>query len=238
MRIIFRQLFDEASCTCTYLLADPLTADAVLIDGAREHTGAYLSLLQEYGLLLRWTLETHVHADHVTAAASLREMTGARTAVSEHGGADCADRKLTEGDAIVFGDEVIRVIATPGHTPGCLTYRWCDRIFTGDALLIDGCGRTDFQLGDAGTLYDSITQRLMTLPDETLVYPGHDYKGRRVSSIGEQKAGNPRLAGKSRDEFIEIMANLQLPAPQHIDIALPANQACGSRPDAVLIQGV
>ncbi len=235
MRIIFRQLFDEDSGTCTYLLADPLTADAILIDSVREHTGRYVTLLQELGLQLRWTLETHVHADHVTAAASLRELTGCHTAASELAGAECADRKVDDGATLVFGDQVIRVIATPGHTPGCVSYRWCDRVFTGDALLINGCGRTDFQGGDAATLYDSITTRLFTLPDETLVYPGHDYAGRRVSSIGEQKAINPRLAGKTRDEFIHIMATLELPPPRQIEHALPANQACGR---TIEIQGV
>ncbi|WP_323848003.1 MBL fold metallo-hydrolase [Nitrogeniibacter mangrovi] len=238
MRIIFRQLFDAESSTCTYLLADPLTADAVLIDTVREHTGAYLTLLQELGLKLRWTLETHVHADHVTAAASLRELAGSRAIASTAAGADCADLKVDDGSTIVFGNEVIRVIATPGHTPGCVTYRWCDRVFTGDALLIDGCGRTDFQGGDAGTLYDSITTHLFTLPAETLVYPGHDYKGRRVSSIGEQKTGNPRLAGQTREEFVALMAALDLPPPRKIDLALPANQACGRSIDTIEIQGV
>ncbi|QID19761.1 MBL fold metallo-hydrolase [Nitrogeniibacter mangrovi] len=235
---MFRQLFDAESSTCTYLLADPLTADAVLIDTVREHTGAYLTLLQELGLKLRWTLETHVHADHVTAAASLRELAGSRAIASTAAGADCADLKVDDGSTIVFGNEVIRVIATPGHTPGCVTYRWCDRVFTGDALLIDGCGRTDFQGGDAGTLYDSITTHLFTLPAETLVYPGHDYKGRRVSSIGEQKTGNPRLAGQTREEFVALMAALDLPPPRKIDLALPANQACGRSIDTIEIQGV
>ncbi len=214
MRIIFRQLFDAESGTYTYLLADPLTADAVLIDSVKEHTGAYLTLLQDLELQLRWTLETHVHADHVTAAASLREVTGSHAIASEAAGAECADVKVGDGSTIVFGNEVIRVIATPGHTPGCISYRWCDRVFTGDALLIDGCGRTDFQGGSAGTLYDSITERLFSLPDETLVYPGHDYKGRRVSSIGEQKAGNPRLADTSREAFVDLMAKLELPPPR------------------------
>ncbi len=225
--ILFHQFFDQTSSTLTYLLADPLTGDAVIIDSVKEHLGAYLTFLQEQELQLAWVLETHVHADHVTGAAGLREMTGARSAVGAAGGVGCADRQLGDGDTIVFGNEVIRVIATPGHTPGCVTYHWRDRLFTGDALMIGGCGRTDFQGGDAGQLYDSITKRLFSLPDETLVYPGHDYKGARVSCIGQEKGSNPRLAGRSRQEFIELMSHLDLAPPALIGEALPANLRCG-----------
>lgn len=154
-------------------------------------------------------------------------MTGARSAVGAVGGVLCADRQLIDGDTIVFGSEVIRVIPTPGHTPGCVTYHWRDRLFTGDSLMIAGCGRTDFQGGDAGQLYDSITKRLFSLPDETLVYPGHDYKGARVSCIGQEKDSNPRLAGRSRQEFIELMSRLDLAPPKLIGEALPANLRCG-----------
>ena len=225
--ILFHQFFDPTSSTLTYLLADPLSGEAVIIDSVKEHLGAYLTFLQEQELQLAWVLETHVHADHITGAAGLREMTGARSAVSAAGGVGCADRQLRDGDAIVFGSEVIRVIPTPGHTPGCVTYHWRDRLFTGDSLMIGGCGRTDFQGGNAGQLYDSITQRLFTLPDETLVYPGHDYKGARVSCIGQEKLGNPRLAGRSRQEFIELMSRLDLAPPARIGEALPANLRCG-----------
>lgn len=225
--ILFHQFFDQTSSTLTYLLADPLSGDAVIIDSVKEHLGAYLTFLQEQELQLAWVLETHVHADHVTGAAGLREMTGARSAVSAVGCVLCADRQLIDGDTIVFGSEVIRVIPTPGHTPGCVTYHWRDRLFTGDSLMIAGCGRTDFQGGDAGQLYDSITKRLFSLPDETLVYPGHDYKGARVSCIGQEKDSNPRLAGRSRQEFIELMSRLDLAPPKLIGEALPANLRCG-----------
>jgi sulfur dioxygenase len=231
MTIEFRQLFDEESATLTYLLADALTGDAVLIDAVAEHIGGYLALLQELNLNLVWLLETHAHADHVTAAGAMREHTGARTAISELAGVDCADLQLSDGSTIVFGNEVIRAVATPGHTPGCMSYRWRNCVFTGDTLLIGGCGRTDFQGGDAGTLFDSITQRLMTLPDETLVYPAHDYSGKRVSSIAQEKLTNQRVPGRTREEFIVLMSGLNLPKPRMIDEAVPANLRCG-RQDA------
>lgn len=225
--ILFHQFFDPTSYTLSYLLADPLTGDAVIIDSVKEHVGAYVTFLQEQELQLGWVLETHIHADHITGAAGLRELTGARSAVGASGGVGCADRLLSDGDTIVFGNELIRVIPTPGHTPGCLTYHWRDRLFTGDSLMIGGCGRTDFQGGDAGTLYDSITERLFVMTDETLVYPGHDYRGARVSCVGQEKASNPRLTGRSRADFIELMAALDLPRPRMIDEALPANLRCG-----------
>jgi glyoxylase-like metal-dependent hydrolase (beta-lactamase superfamily II) len=230
MSIVFRQLFDPESCTLTYLLADPLTGDAVLIDSVRERVGVYVSQLQEMNLQLVWILETHAHADHITGAAGLRELTGAAVATGEAAGAACADRLVGEGDTIVFGNEVLRVIPTPGHTPGCVTYHWRDRLFTGDTLMIGACGRTDFQDGDPGRLYDSITMRLFTLPDETLVFPGHDYRGLRVSCIGQERATNPRLAGLSRVEFIDFMNNLHLPPPARMDEAVPANLRCGALP--------
>lgn len=225
--ILFHQFFDPTSCTLTYLLADPLSGDAVIIDSVKEHTGAYITFLQEQELQLTWVLETHVHADHVTGAAGLSEVTGARSAVGAAGGVGCADRLLQDGDSLVFGSEVIRVIHTPGHTPGCVSYQWRDRVFTGDSLMISGCGRTDFQGGDAGRLYDSITERLFVLPDETLIYPGHDYRGARVSCIGQEKAINPRLAGHSRQDFVNLMAGLALPRPSMLDEVLPANLRCG-----------
>lgn len=227
LMILFHQFFDQGSSTLTYLLADPLTGDAVIIDSVKEHLGAYLSFLQEQELQLDWILETHIHADHITGAAGLREVTGARSVMGRAGGAGCADRLVGDGDTIVFGNHVIRVIPTPGHTPGCVTYQWRDRLFTGDALLIGGCGRTDFQGGDAGTLYDSVTERLFTLPDETLVYPGHDYRGNRVSCIGQEKGSNPRFVGHNRQSFITQMAELKLPRPEMMDEALPANMNCG-----------
>ena len=229
MSIVFRQLFDQHSSTLTYLLADALSGDAVLIDSVAEQAALYLGLLQELKLNLVYLLETHAHADHVTGAGLMKERTDALTATGRHTGTTCADVQLADGDTLVFGDELIRVIATPGHTPGCVSYRWRHCVFTGDALLIGGCGRTDFQGGDAGRLYDSITQRLFVLPDETLVYPAHDYKGRRVSSIGQEKLSNERVPGRSKQAFIEFMDNLQLPPPRMIDEAVPANQRCGDQ---------
>lgn len=234
MSIVFRQLFDPESFTLSYLLADPLTGDAVLIDTVRERVGTCVSLLQEMSLQLVWILETHAHTDHVTGAAGLRELTGAATATGEIGGTEGADRRLQDGDTIVFGNEVLRVIATPGHTPGCVTYHWRDRLFTGDTLMIGGCGRSDFQGGDPARLYDSITTRLFSLPDEILVFPGHDYKGQRVSCIGQERETNPRLAGRSKDEFVELMNSLHLPPPARIDEALQANQRGDGASDGII----
>lgn len=226
--MFFRQLFHPESSTYTYILADSTWRDAVVIDAVSDATNAVLATLREQDLHLTHILETHLHADHISAAKKLREATGAQVVLSALAGADCADLQVSDGDFLVLGDDVIRVLATPGHTPESLSFRWHDRVFTGDALLIGGCGRTDFQGGDAGILYDSITEKLFVLPEETLVYPGHDYKGRRVSCIAEEKHLNQRLAGKSREEFIEIMHNLDLPKPRLIDVAVPANRLCGT----------
>jgi glyoxylase-like metal-dependent hydrolase (beta-lactamase superfamily II)/rhodanese-related sulfurtransferase len=226
--MIFRQLFDAETWTYTYLLGDEKTGEAVFIDPVNTHVDEYLKLLDELGLKLKYSLETHVHADHITASGILRQRTGAETGVSQLCGAVGPDLQLKDGDVLRFGDaEQIKVIATPGHTAGSVSYRWRDRVFTGDALLINGCGRTDFQSGDAGTLYDSITGRLFTLPGETVVYPGHDYNSRWISSIEQERTGNARLAGKTREQFVEIMHNLNLPKPRLIDEAVPANRLCG-----------
>jgi glyoxylase-like metal-dependent hydrolase (beta-lactamase superfamily II) len=224
----FRQLFHIESSTYTYILADNTWRDAVVIDAVAEGSAEVLQILRNEGLHLTHILETHLHADHISAAHKLREQTDAQVVLSVRAQADCADIAVDDGDFLVLGDDVIRVLATPGHTPESLSFRWHDRVFTGDALLIGGCGRTDFQGGDAGTLYDSITTKLFTLPDETLVYPGHDYHDRRVSCIGEEKHNNPRLANKSREEFIAIMAALNLPLPKLIDVSVPANRLCGA----------
>ena len=209
----FRQLFDPESSTYTYLIADDATHEAVLIDPVMEQASRDLALLRELGLSLRWTLETHVHADHVTGALAIRQATNAQTAVSRDCNAQGYDRLLTDGDVVLFGHQEIMVIATPGHTPGSVSFLWRDRLFTGDTLLIGGCGRTDFQGGSAQALYHSITARLFTLDEQVLVYPGHDYKGRRVSSIGEEKQFNARIAGKSEAEFVHTMDTLNLPMP-------------------------
>lgn len=224
---MFRQLFDEASGTYTYLIADDLAREAALIDPVRERVQEYVRLLDSLGLRLKWALDTHVHADHVTAAGTLRKVTGCRSAVGAACGASNIDLQLADGDEIVVGNEIVRAIATPGHTPGSMSYLWRDRVFTGDTLLIGGCGRTDFQRGDAEALYNSITGRLFALPDDTLVYPGHDYRGRRVSTIAEEKSLNPRLAGKTKEDFVTLMKNLDLPMPRRINEAVPANLAGG-----------
>ena len=227
----FRQLFDPESSTYTYLIADDTTHEAVLIDPVMEQVERDLQLLRENGLVLRHTLETHVHADHITGAHAVKQGLGAgavvQTAVSVDCNAQGYDRMLADGDVILFGHEEILVIATPGHTPGSVSYLWRDRVFTGDALLIGGCGRIDFQGGSAAALYHSITQRLFVLDEQVLVYPGHDYKGRRVSSIGEEKQFNARIAGKSEAEFVHTMDNLNLPQPRRIHEAVPANLAGG-----------
>jgi sulfur dioxygenase len=225
---MFRQLFDPESSTYSYLIADSATGAAVLVDPVREQVERDLALVASLSLQLKWIVETHVHADHITGARALRARSGARTAVSRHCGAEGFDRLLEDSDDVVFGNEVLHVIATPGHTPGGICFLWRDRVLTGDTLLIGGCGRTDFQNGSAIALYESITTRLFTLPLDTLVYPGHDYRGRRVSTIGEEQATNPRLAGKSRDEFVGIMANLDLPLPKHLHRAVPANLQGGT----------
>lgn len=227
--MIFRQLFDAESSTYTYLLGDEASGEAALIDSVQSQAERDAKLLRELGLELTLLLETHVHADHITGVTELKKVfPGARAAVSGLAGPECADIRNFDGDELKLGELRIRVLATPGHTAGCMSYLLGDRVFTGDTLLIRGCGRADFQGGDAGQLYDSITQKLFALPDATFVYPGHNYIGLTVSTIAEEKRLNPRLAGKSRAEFIEIMQNLKLPYPKKIDESLPANLKCGN----------
>ena len=231
--MFFKQLFDPASSTLTYLIADDSNHEAVLIDPVTEQVERDVRLLREHGLKLKYTLETHVHADHVTAAQALKQATGAQTAVCRDCHAQGYDRLLRDGDVILFGHEEILTIATPGHTPGSVSYLWRDRVFTGDTLLIGGCGRTDFQNGSAEALWTSITGKLFALDEQILVYPAHDYKGRRVSSIGEEKRFNARVAGKTREEFLSIMNNLNLPMPARIQEAVPANLEGGAGQPAV-----
>ncbi len=229
--MLFRQLFDENTWTYTYLLADKKSREAVLIDPVLEQVDRDISLLNELGLTLKYTFDTHVHADHVTANGALRERTACKTGVSAKGGAGCADLQLQEGDQFSFGSHQIEVLGTPGHTEGCLSFICSDKVFTGDSLLIRGCGRTDFQQGDAGMLFDGITEKLYTLPDTMQVYPGHDYRGMTVSSIGEEKAHNPRIK-LGREDFIEFMNKLNLPHPKRIHEAVPANLECGQAKQA------
>jgi len=224
--MILRQLFDTESSTYTYLVADPAAGVAALIDPVREQVDRDLRIIAELGLRLTHVFETHVHADHVTGAALLRERTGAKTHASA-AGAPCVDVHLVDGDQLQLGAIPISVLATPGHTDDSLSFVVPGAVFTGDCLLIRGCGRSDFQNGDAAQLHDSITRTLFALPDDTTVYPGHDYKGQGCSTIGEEKRWNPRLAGKTRDEFIALMDNLNLPPPRKLAEAVPANRACG-----------
>ncbi|AKT38916.1 MBL fold metallo-hydrolase [Chondromyces crocatus] len=224
--MIFRQLFDPESSTYTYLVADPITREAALIDPVLEQVDRDLGLVLELDLRLVHTLETHVHADHVTGSGLLRERTRCRV-VAGAGGASCASIHVREGDAVNVGALQLQVMATPGHTDDSVSYLLDDRVFTGDALLVRGTGRTDFQNGDAGQLYDSITCKLFPLPDATLVYPGHDYRGHTVTTIGEERRCNPRLAHRDRAAFVQFMGELRLPAPRKIDSAVPLNRACG-----------
>lgn len=227
--MLFRQLFDPQTSTYTYLIADPGTRQAVLVDSVLEQVDRDQQLLSELGLTLKYCLETHVHADHITGTARLREATGCESIVPERAQVSCADRFIRHGDVLTVGSIQIEAIATPGHTDSHMAY-WVNgtHLLTGDALFIRGCGRTDFQSGDAGMLYDAVTQRLFTLPENTLVYPGHDYRGHTVSTIGEEKRWNPRFVGRSREEFMQLMASLNLPNPQKIMEAVPANERCGN----------
>ena len=236
--MIFRQLFEPDSSTYTYLLACPDTGTAVLIDPVIDTVEHDLELIQKLQLKLAYTIDTHVHADHLTGARVLRNKTGCQVAFPEVEMPECADIAIKEGVPFKFGSIILDPLFTPGHTSHHFAYRLDDatqtRVFTGDALLIDGCGRTDFQSGDAATLYRSIREKLFTLADETLVYPGHDYNGRQVSSIGQEKARNPRLGvDKSEAEFIAIMQELNLPYPRKLDFAVPGNEQCGKCPENV-----
>ncbi|HZP89099.1 MAG TPA: MBL fold metallo-hydrolase [Burkholderiales bacterium] len=235
----FRQLYDAASSTYTYLLADPNSRHAVLIDAVYEQHLRDRALIEELGLKLVIVLDTHCHADHVTGAWLMREATGCRYGISRRYGEaiTCADVALDAGDRIDFGARHLEVRATPGHTDGCLTFVLDDAsmAFTGDALLIRGTGRCDFQQGDAHTLYRSITEQIFSLPDDCLIFPGHDYSGRTMSSVGEEKAHNPRIgAGADERDFVGFMENLQLPHPKQIEVALPANLRCGRPEDGKL----
>ena len=225
------QYFDATSSAYTYLLFDRPGGAAVLIDPVDTAAERDMAELARLSLTLTHVLETHVHADHVTSAALLRKLTGAAVVVPADAGVEGADREVSEGDDVRFGDAApIRVYSTPGHTAASASYLWNACVFTGDALFIDGCGRTDFQGGDAGLLYDSVSQKLFGLPDATIVFPAHDYHGRHVSTIGYERAHNARLAGRSRDEFVALMAALNLPMPKLIDVAVPANRQLGAPP--------
>lgn len=222
------QLFDTESSTFTYILVSRGGNEAVIIDPVDRHWQRDLLQLERLGLKLIYILETHAHADHITSAGKLRDLSGAKAAAPSGCGIAPADLQLQEGDVLRFGlrDE-IAVLHTPGHTAGSMSFVWGDNVFTGDTLLINGCGRTDFQSGSADDLYDSVTRKLFSLPDATRVWPAHDYNGHSVSTIGWEKRHNSRLANRDRKAFVELMDGLDLPRPKHIDTALPANRNLG-----------
>ncbi|OWY30620.1 MBL fold metallo-hydrolase [Herbaspirillum robiniae] len=220
------QLFDSESSTYTYILA--ADGEAVLIDPVDKHCERDLAHLERLGLRLAYVLETHNHADHVTSAGRLRQLTGAKTAAPSGCGIAPAEVQLNHGDVLRFdASEEIHVIHTPGHTAGSVCYLWRGNLFSGDTLLIDGCGRTDFQSGSAEALYHSVTERLFTLPEPTMLWPAHDYKGRSVSTIGWEKRNNSRLSNRSLEDFVQLMNNLNLPPPRLMDVAVPANRNLG-----------
>lgn len=229
--MIFRQLFEPVSSTYTYLLGCEETKQAVLIDPVISATDRDLAELGGLGLNLTFTLDTHIHADHITAALELRKKTGCRIAAPAIDRLPCTDVGIEEGVPLTVGSLHFTPLHTPGHTDGHFAYLVGDRLFSGDALLIDGCGRTDFQNGSADDLFNSVRTKLFALPDDTLVYPGHDYHGRRVTTIAQEKRRNPRLGEAiSLERFKEIMAGLNLPYPKFIDHAVPGNRQCGVCP--------
>ncbi len=232
--LLFRQLFDQSSGTWTYLLADIDSRQTLLIDPVYEQFERDRALIQELDLKLLACVDTHCHADHVTGAWLLKHSLGSKIFASEHSGIAGLDRKLGDGDTIHFGKNMLRVLATPGHTNGCISLVLAEQkmVFTGDSLLIRGCGRTDFQQGSAHNLFNSITSKLFTLPDDFVVYPGHDYVGRTASSIGEEKHLNPRIGGAANEgDFVGYMENMKLPHPKQLAIAVPANLQAGRPSD-------
>lgn len=229
--MIFRQLFEPVSSTYTYLLGCEDTGSAVLIDPVITMVDRDLETIQDLGFTLAYSIDTHVHADHITAALELKNRVGSRIAAPANERLPCADIHLEEGKPFRLGEILLHPLHTPGHTAGHFAYALRDRVFTGDALLIEACGRTDFQQGDADALYRSVREKLFSLPDDTLVYPAHDYKGRHVSTVAQEKKRNPRLGlDKTLEEFRIIMANLNLPYPTFIDYAVPGNRQCGVCP--------
>ena len=236
--MIFRQLFEPESSTYTYLLADSDSGEAILIDSAVETAESDLSVINDLGLRLVYTLETHVHADHLTGARKLKQLSGSQIAGPAMDQLPCTDVGVEEGTPLGFGNILLHPLFTPGHTATHHSYLLKQgdtaRVFTGDALLIDGCGRTDFQGGDAVSLYRGIHEKLFTLPGDTLVYPGHDYQNRHVSTIAQEKERNERLGGgKTLQEFVAIMDGLDLAYPKKIDFAVPGNERCGECPPNV-----
>ena len=229
MSLIFRPLFEKESSTYTYLLADSVTKEAIIIDAVAETQQRDIGLIEELALDLRYIIETHVHADHITSSCPLKQkFSNAKIVLGESNPVACADILIKDGENLEFGNYSIKAMSTPGHTDGCMSYVVGDKVFTGDALLIRSCGRCDFQGGSAEKLFDSIS-RLFTLPDETYVYPAHDYGGRTVSSIWEEKAFNEMIGGVDKAEFVRRVNAMELSLPAKIHVAVPANQVCGSK---------
>src|SRR6476469_511725 len=235
--MIFRQLFDSTSGTYTYLLASRHGGEALIIDPVLERIDRYLQLVRELDLKLVKAVDTHLHADHVTGLGALRDRTHCVTVMGEHTKADVVSMRVAEGDRVQIEGLSLDVLYTPGHTDDSYSFLLDDRVFTGDTLLIRGTGRTDFQNGDPRAQYDSIFNKLLKLPDETLVFPAHDYKGETVSTIGEEKTFNPRLQVKSVDEYVTLMNNLNLPNPKMMDVAVPANMRVGLAQEEIARRG-
>src|SRR5882724_4634016 len=235
--MIFRQLFDSVSGTYTYLLASRPGGEALIIDPVIEKVERYVQLVKELDLRLVKAVDTHLHADHITGLGALRDHTQCITVMGEHSKVDVVSMRLAEGDKLTIEGLVLDVLYTPGHTDDSYSFRMNDRVFTGDTLLIRGTGRTDFQNGDARAQYHSIFNKLLKLPDETLVFPAHDYKGETVTTIGEEKTFNPRLKVKSVDEYVALMNNLNLPNPKMMDVAVPANMRVGYAQEAIAQRG-
>ncbi|HEY2248301.1 MAG TPA: MBL fold metallo-hydrolase [Bradyrhizobium sp.] len=236
--MIFRQLFDSVSGTYSYLLASRPGGEALILDPVLEKADRYCKLLQELNLKLVKAVDTHLHADHVTGLGALRDRTHCITIMGEQSKADVVSMRVSDGDKVTIEGVALDVLYTPGHTDDSYSYLAGDRVFTGDTLLIRGTGRTDFQNGSARAQYESIFNRLLKLPDETLVFPAHDYKGDTVSTIGEEKRYNPRLQVKSIDEYVELMGNLNLPNPKLMDVVIPANMHVGLHQDELAKQGL
>ncbi|MCH8998584.1 MAG: MBL fold metallo-hydrolase [Proteobacteria bacterium] len=235
--MIFRQLFESVSCTYTYLLASRRGGEALIIDPVLEKVDRYIKLLEELDLRLVKAMDTHVHADHITGLGALRDRTRCITVMGEQSGVDVVSQRVSDGERIDIEGLSLTALYTPGHTDDSYCFLMDDRVFTGDTLFIRGTGRTDFQHGDSHAGYESIVNKLLTLPDETLVYPGHDYKGDTVSTIGEERAFNPRLQVASAAEYAEIMDHLNLPNPKMMDVAVPANLRQGLSQDEVEARG-
>jgi sulfur dioxygenase len=235
--MIFRQMFDSTSGTYSYLLASRRGGEALIIDPVLEKVDRYLKLIDELGLRLVKAVDTHIHADHITGLGALRDRTRCTTVMGEQSGVDVVSMRVGDGDLLTIEGLALEAIYTPGHTDDSYSFRLSDRVFTGDTLLIRGTGRTDFQNGDARAQYESIFNRLMKLPDDTLVFPAHDYKGDTVSTIAEERACNPRLQVRSVEEYVALMASLHLPNPKMMDVAIPANLHMGLAQDNIAARG-